>query len=364
MVTSVRTASGSLLVGLLLLAFQVLAADSGMGTQTNAGGVSPTSRANGQADVELLVEAVGEFRQSGMRDFPAAIKRHATPAGARAFARINRAVWAGVDNRIAWSHFMLVSVVAVAGGDGTSSLAAYYNPWSDVFLVTQWRRDGKGLRIDDAEILLGDWIRKRGTPPLNAQPLWLRGGKHLAAAPAIAAADSIRAFEAIFARWNGKDWRSTLGGFKDPRMLAENLLFASNAMGLAIDNSVEFSADDATGDVLRLRLALGPLLGKLIAGDATAALASTTDTSAAMKKFLADFPREDFKALLPIAAFVDAEAGSVYLVPPGAPDYLIAIRFKRAGDDFHPSRIDFVSYQATYEWRQANSPDPDSGRSR
>lgn len=344
-----------------------VAVPSGWAQQTDrvpAAASSSVAAAPAQDRLDALAEAAGQFRVRGQSNFADAVKRHATASGAAAFARINKAVWAGVDSQVPWSHFMLVSVAALAVGDGGNFLAAFYNPWSDVFLITQWRREAKGLRIADAEILLGDWVRKRGVAPLTATPLWLRGGRHLPAAPAIAAADSIRAFETAFARWNGKDWRARLGGFANSRMLAENLLLASNAMGLAVDNSIEFSADTARGETLLLRNALGRLLKPLIAGDVATAVASAAETTSATKTVLAQLSGEDYGRLLPIAAFLDLDAASVYLVPAAAPEYLIAIKFDRGGDGFTPRRIDFVSYQATYEWRQANSPDPERGERR
>jgi hypothetical protein len=62
------------------------------------------------------------------------------------------------------------------------------------------------------------------------------------------------------------DWRTRLGGFGNARLHIENLLLASNAMRLVIDNIIDFSADSAAGDVLALRQALGRLLQPLLAG--------------------------------------------------------------------------------------------------
>lgn len=304
-------------------------------------------------DFEPLLEAAASFRQSARLDFVSAVARFAAPEGAAVLHEISRTVWNGVDAAVGWSHFMSVSLIVAAGGTTAAPVVAYYSPWSDVFLVTQWVAEPEGLRVRDAELLLGDWVRRRGAPPLDATPLWLRGPQRLQAAPAIAAADSILAFEATFTGWDGRDWRARIGGFADARQVTENRLGAGLAMGLAIDNGLRFLAGDGGESGLQLRLALERLRREFSAGHAVAALRSAKETSPTMQKLLRNIPGEEFKALLPAAAFVEEKAGIVFMVPRREPDYFIAFRFKRSGEPFVPSRVDFVSYQQVYDWRRA-----------
>lgn len=308
-----------------------------------------------QHDANALMAAAGGFREAASRDFKSASTSFATRGGAQALARIDKALWEGVDNRIGWSYFFAVSIPTPIAAEG-GSLVTFYSPWSDVFLVTQWQPDRGGVRIVDAEILLGDWVRRRGVPPLDAVPLWLRGGSHQPAAPAIAAADSIRALEQVFHGWRRGEWRTRLGGFTDTNQLTENRLAAANALGLAIEHAARFSADDANEEGLRLRIALGLLLRELIRGNTAAALDAVNDIPPIMKLVLADLPKREFRNLVPVAALVDAESASVFMVPAATPEYLLYFRFSRSGKDFVPARVDFVSYQRTYEWREAGSP--------
>lgn len=341
----------------LFVAFMLQVAVWGVvcAAQPEGAGTGVLSAPVAQRDATPLMEAAGGFRELARRDFKTALARFATAGGARALTRIDKALWEGVDNRVGWSYFFTVAVsapIAEAGG----LLVTYYSPWSDVFLITQWQPDSGGIHIVDAEILLGDWIRRRGVPPLDAVPLWLRGGPHQPAAPAIAAADSIRALEQAFHGWQGGEWRTRLGGFADTNQLTENRLAAANALGLAIEHAARFSADDANEEGLRLRLALGLLLRELVRGNTAAALDAMSDISPTMKLVLADLPKREFRNLVPVAVVVDAESASVFMVPAATPQYLLYFRFSRSGKDFVPARADFISYQRTYEWREAGSP--------
>ena len=170
---------------------------------------------------------------------------------------------------------------------------------------------------------------------------------------------------AEFTLWLGPlplRWRAVhsnvdpLGGFTDTNQLTENRLAAANALGLAIEHAVRFSADDANEEGLRLRIALGLLLRELIRGNTTAALDAVIDVSPTMRLALADLPKREFRNLVPVAALVDAESASVFMAPAATPEYLLYFRFSRSGKDFVPARVDFVSYQRTYEWREAGSP--------
>jgi hypothetical protein len=353
-------------LAVMALALQIATAVAGFGAA--AEGAVPLSAEARTAEVLLAV--VQAFRQTGKSDMSLAVKRHTLPSGARAFARIDKTAWRGLDPRVGWSHFMLVSVVTlIPGGEdrgdaGTAPLVAFYNPWSDVFLVTQWQFAKGGPRIADAEILLGDWVRRRGEGPIRSVPLWLRGGKALPAGPTIAAADSMLALEGAFEDWKGKDWRGHLGGFSDRDSVADNLVVAGEVMRLAIWNPVRAFAGDSDEALRGLREALAELLKELSEGGGERVLAGATETLPAMRALIAELPKESLLDLIPVAVFVSGTETRVFMVPKRSPDFVFHVLFRRDGGRLERRRVDLVSYQETYEWRRLGSPEIQTGGSR
>lgn len=305
----------------------------------------------------MLLSAVQGFRDSAKLDMATAMKTYAAPSGISKFSRLNKTLWEGVDSHIGWSHFMLVSVLTIVASEKDVPLVAFYNPWSDVFLFTEWQFAKNGPRIVDAEILLGDWVRRRGEGPIRSVPLWLRGGKALPAGPAIAAADSMLALEVAFENWNGRDWRAHLGGFSDSNSVADNALVAGDVMRLTVANPVRALAEGSDEAPPGLQAAVAELLKELREGRADRALAGATETLPAMRALLAGLPGESLSDLIPVAVFISGSEVRVFVVPRKSPDFLMHLLFRRDGGSFERRRVDLVSYQETYEWRRLGSPE-------
>lgn len=164
------------------------------------------------AEQELL-ESVARFRLECLGDYGNALTAHADAYVASEFKQFDEAVWPATRPAFGWSFFFNSALICPGAAREAGTPVAFYHPWSDVFLVTAWTRDASGWKLNDAEVLMGDFIRKRGRPPFEPMRLWMQEDTYRPVAVGMATAESLLAFERIF-REGPTDgtWRSVLPG--------------------------------------------------------------------------------------------------------------------------------------------------------
>jgi hypothetical protein len=123
---------------------------------------------------EPVIARAVQFRNRIVFDGPEATRNFATPDVQAFMDRLNRDLWTLTKSRVGWSFLLNTSVAVVGGAAKPGPLVAFYNPWCDLFLVTEWTQARGEWRISDAELLLGDWVRRGGEFPMTPKPLWLR----------------------------------------------------------------------------------------------------------------------------------------------------------------------------------------------
>jgi hypothetical protein len=83
--------------------------------------------------------------------------------------------------------------------------------------------------MEDAEIFMGDFVRRGGKTPLSAERPWMRIDAYRPAAMLQSANDTIRAFEQVYSGEvaQGAGWRKEVPGVANGALLADNLTGAA-----------------------------------------------------------------------------------------------------------------------------------------
>ncbi|HSM51269.1 MAG TPA: hypothetical protein VLA75_07710, partial [Thermoanaerobaculia bacterium] len=159
-----------------------------------AGGSGAARAAAGDPEAGgRVLRAAAELRAQALDDLGPALERFATPEARAVVRGWEGELWLTVPPRAGWSFFFGTSVWTATGLESAAPRVAFYHPWSDVWLLTEWSVRGEEPRLARAEILLGDWLREGAT--FELVPAWQRAGAFAPAALALATAGALRAFE-------------------------------------------------------------------------------------------------------------------------------------------------------------------------
>ena len=167
-----------------------------------------------------LLTVVQRFKDIMLVNPEEALTLYADQEAKRKFSSFNDHVWLATTPQIGWSFFMSVAVHAVGNAKSQQPLVAFYNPISDIFLITAWRMDKELPRMVDAEVLMGDWVRA-GSPTLSLIPFWLRKDMFKPAALGSSVAEAITAFERIFPAASDTYWRKKLRVLENRQLLVD-----------------------------------------------------------------------------------------------------------------------------------------------
>lgn len=169
-------------------------------------------------DTRAFAQAALRFRFQAISSFDAAVQACAEPSGKAALARIGEALWPVTDPGPGWSQLLGTSLVCLGSGRGDTRVAAYYHPWSDVFLMTTWSLPAGGSpRLTDAEMLMGDCVRRGGEAPLDGGWHWKDGRTYPPFAIGQSAASTVAAFDQRFRAEGraGGSWQDAIPGLRD-----------------------------------------------------------------------------------------------------------------------------------------------------
>ncbi|MDA1055233.1 MAG: hypothetical protein O3C40_32835 [Planctomycetota bacterium] len=274
-----------------------------------------------EAERDALLANVGRglagFRQAAVRDYQLALEQYASSDVRRQFERLDKHLWPVSEPRVAWSFFVSMSVITVAENASEQPIAAFYNPWSDVFLITVWEATGDSAQIIDAEMLMGDWVRTGGKFSRTPVPLWLRGETFRPAAVATAVVESVDAFRSKFAGADAADWRTKL-----PRLDDDSVVVDLNHKGVALltMNAMIRVNDfwkprlDEPAELAVLRSRTTTVLRAAMAGELAKVLEEADETLPVTRELLLKTEPDVFRQLTVAATVVGAREGIVFLV--------------------------------------------------
>lgn len=298
-----------------------------------------------------LLQAVSLFRLEGLGDYERALTSHADSYVQRKFKEFDQALWPATPPSLGWSFFFNSCLICPGAPREAGTPVAFYHPWSDVFLVTAWKRgsDGK-FAMNDAEVLMGDLVRKSGRPPFEPSRLWMREDMYRPVAVGLAAAKTLRAFERIFREGPADGpWRSALPALMDAKVLESNYfgagaLFAENLAEMAplMDTRAR------TGDNALLRAGLAEVVDKALAGQASAIAREASATLPESREALAAMTADDWQRLTPVAVISAPTRSVVMLAKADNPDIYLGLLLVKDRGRMRAQRIDLLSFNSFY----------------
>jgi hypothetical protein len=300
----------------------------------------------------LIGEGVRSFRQAGLRDIRPALEQFATPQAAGKFAAFDQKIWDFANPVAGWSYLLNTSVIAFGNMEGENPVVAFYHPWSDVFLLTSWQVDADGPKIADAEMLMGDFVRNEGGPPLSASPLWVRAPMFKPLAVGVEAGESVRAFQRLFPGRIEGDWRKQIPNLDDPEVVGDvNYAGVSLLLAQNVSEIEEFCRPEADEDprLGALRSQTARLLASGKDGKLKSVLAGAKETLPVAQQAMLRIPPETFATYRPVSLLLGNDACIVFLAPTGSADYFMSCVFKGKDSRQKLARVDLVSYAVMYQ---------------
>lgn len=288
-----------------------------------------------------------EFRQEARFDAPAAVAKWGGETAQARFGELDEALWPTVNPGLGWAFFFETSVVTSGSPSEDRLPVLFYNPWADVALVTLWSQEG---RLEDAEVLAGDSLRRQGEAPFGGGRGWLTAGAYGPAAVGGLTARSLQSFETTFQdrSWNASALREAYPAWKEPASLEAARLACGLQLAQVFEDLVAFSqsGDGAARAAYIEALTQG---GRGQAEELTALASSTSPESAEVLKQL---PRERWAAFK-VTSFADlGDRALVMAHHSELPDLFLGMVLQRDGQSFIPLRLDCMSFSACYRATQ------------
>jgi hypothetical protein len=336
----------ALLIALPLIAFFGIAAVGGIWAYSHwtghnraatATSAKPAVSAAPKVSAEQInaINAAHDLRVRATRNYAQAVASIATDRGRERFVAIDDVLWPLVNRAIGWAYFFNTSIVCPLGQGAGGALVAYYHPWSDVALVTLWTRAGDTQKLDDVEVLMGDFIRRGGAKPLRAERPWLEGKMYRPAAVGVSTAETVRALEARLGAplAAGTDWRTRLPVAGDASVIDNG---RTGAALLLIKNMSELRGLDGKGATVRT--AVQNFIKRR--GDPPASEGTAGD--------LRSLPEEAWRTVRIVSYLAEPNRALVMLSIGIRPETYMALAFEGTGASSKLKRVDLQSFAAFY----------------
>jgi hypothetical protein len=322
----------------------------------------PTAEAQQRA--KRVITAATKFQQSAIRDYQSALKEFASPAVRKQFETLTKTVWGQSDPKIGWSFFFTLSPFTVGNILGNSPLIAYYQPWADVFLLTQWNiYNGKpGLR--DIEIVPGEILRNQPDNEVSALPLWLQLPYFQLASLGVATVSSLTAFENRFPPESLVDWRAQIpelatAELSDLSRKFSGMALLKHTMHIAASNTRQDGEDNRLPEARRLTHGFLKAAGSGTLDNFLDKYAQ--DTLPKIRQWLTAVDSKQLAGSFVVATILAPDGIVVFLAPSDSPGFSISLLLEKSDKTISIRRVDAVSYQALYTLLTSSSSPAISG---
>lgn len=302
-----------------------------------------------QIQMALIMMNVATFQETAATNYADALLSLSKNKGMEKLHNIDKALWSVELCQVGWKQFFDSAIRIYNKDFDKYPLVAYYNPFSDIFLITVWSREKDGYKIIDAEILLGDLVR--GTDKkVDNTPFWLREKKQYAVNLGLEVALSALAFEEIFQTATAKNWRSKLKILNDSTLLNEaNYSAVSMALHAQLLNVVNFSSPDANMTQLQeCRNLTKEILEVIKNGTIDKMLVTATETPLETVKVLKKITPAWVENLMVTSAVNDTGKCFVVLTPKQNSIGSLSFAFQTQKNHLQLKRIDLIDYQQIY----------------
>lgn len=294
-----------------------------------------------------LWPAVLEFRGRCAMQGKAGWKQFAAPQLQPRVDALDKEIWGELDVDDGWSYFFWLALFDVGHPTSEKPLVGFYHPWSDFWVLTQWQVDPQP-QIVDVEILSGEWLRRRGEPPFDPNPDWLRRKEFPAERLARATVENIGGFDRLMKE--EKPWWQLLQLPEQEEVVRKvNYPSVSLQLTTAFLRYGELAADDPAQPAVRaVAAAVQQFLEAGKAGTMAALLESADGTQPEVKQLLGPLPPRGYDRLAPVYWLADDRRAAAFLVPDGNVDFCVALAYERQGDDLRLVRVDLLNFPRLY----------------
>lgn len=317
-----------------------------------------------QRRAERIIKAAADFQQKAIRDYRSALQQYAPSAIREQFEIFTSAVWGQSDPKIGWSFFFTLSPFTVGGVLGDTPLIAYYQPWADVFLLTQWSDHEGKPRLRDIEIVPGEILRNQPDNEVSALPLWLQLPYFQLASLGVATVSSLTAFENRFPPESLVDWRAQIpelatAEMSDLSRKLSGMALLKHTMHIAASNSRQDGEDNRLPEARRLTHSFLKAAGFGTLDNFLDKYAQ--DTLPKIRQWLTAVDSKQLAGSFVVATILAPDGIVVFLAPSDSPGFSISLLLEKSDKTISIRRVDAVSYQALYTLLTSSSSPAISG---
>lgn len=305
------------------------------------------------ARMTSLLASSRNFQETAITNFFLARHAYASDRGSRKLDEINTTIWTKNTFQYGWMVFFNSAVRVLGKSPEEFPVVGYYNPYSDTMLVTVWMHNGSSHTLVDAEMLMGDLLRRSGKPPSN-KPILLRlmnSGKDRHAAVGFGVARSMLAFEETLSNATLGNWRRKLGIFNSVADLPHlNNTGVSILVNGHLENiSLYIVPDENDRRLIRSRKIVSETIGLLIRGWVEQALDSPRTTPpATVRKVLKTLSPEWYETMGVSFAFGSLDDFIVYLTPFKDTNLCLSLVIKNKNRRSYLDRVDVIDFRSFY----------------
>jgi len=310
----------------------------------------PTSSENELETRAILTESTISFKHTAASDYAKAILVFGEGSTLEKLHGIDVRIFDASQSQVGWSIFFNSALQINANTKITSPVIGFYNPYTDLFLITVWKKNQDIYKIVDAELLLGDWIRGENNP-VEIKPLWLRGDIHRPEKLGLSIAESVIAFEKMFEGATPTTWRERVTMLSDQQRFEKiNDPFAKLRLNEHLINLLYFSQEKITEQTIKdSKTQIDQLIQNGKSGKIQESLQIAEGTLKNTADRLQHFPSEWFTTLQVAAILTDPNKSIIFLSPSRDTNCSLAITIKKIEGAMQIRRIDLVDYQFFYE---------------
>ncbi len=311
-------------------------------------GTSAPASSN-ELTIQELTPALAAFRQAAIADPQAAFGQYAVRSAATQINELGGTLCPHSDPTLGWQFFFGTAVGAMTSLNEKTALTMLYCPWADVALLCEWSSVDGTPKISDAELIVGDNLRKAKQP--DALPLWRRDGTvPPPLANVVATSDTVKAFLDIYGKkslFKAADWRSKLPNMKTKNQIDINRSTAGNWFTQMLA-SISLFFNEPT--FAPLKSSMDAVRQMLLDGRTADVLAMAAETSMESRAILTEVPLDWRKATM-TSLVADPKNAFVFMADFDNPEYFACFWFAMSEDAQQATlkRIDFLGHTLSRE---------------
>ena len=308
-----------------------------------------------QKRIASLVFSSKNFQETAAKNYAKALLLLSKDIGKLQLYNIDNALWDTDTSQFGWMTFFNSAISIYNKNPDGFPIVGYYNPYSDILLITIWAEEKNIYKIVDAEILMGYFLHG-SSQALNFTPLWLQEKRDYKASLGLSVARTVFAFENIFSSVTYKNWREKLKILHHKDIIDgfnySGVSIMANSNLLNILNYINPKEDNLR--LIKINKFVSKIIRLLSIGKTDEVLAISKAMSAKNIKLLKGISQEWYKTLKISAVISDSDESFVLLSPSKQTNYSLCITIKHMGNNGSEVQIDLIGFQYFYDLLKVN----------